>query len=139
MFDETPYLGDKGYCPNRRPLSTYAAMITRMDSKVGMILEKLEELGLDENTIVMFSSDNGTTFNGGVNAGYFNSTDGLRGLKTDVYEGGIRMPFIARWPARIKPGTVTEHISAQYDVYATFKEIAGESTPYYTDGIYTPG
>ena len=135
MFDETPYLGDDGYCPNIRPLSTYAAMITRMDGKVGMIMEKLKELGIDENTIVMFSSDNGTAFNGGVNAGFFNSTDGLRGLKTEVYEGGIRMPFIVRWPLKIKAGTVTDHISAQYDVYATVKEIVGEKTPYPTDGI----
>lgn len=135
MFDETPYLGDKGYCPNIRPLSTYAAMITRMDSKVGMILAKLEELGLDENTIVMFSSDNGTTFNGGVNHNFFNSTDGLRGLKTDVYEGGIRMPFIARWPTKIKGGSITDHISAQYDMYATLKELVGEDTPYFTNGV----
>ena len=135
MFDETPYLGDNGYCPTIRPLSTYAAMITRMDSKVGMVMDKLKELGLDENTIVMFSSDNGTTFNGGVNAQFFNSVDGLRGLKTEVYEGGIRMPFIVRWPLKIKAGTVTDHISAQYDVYATVKEIVGEKTLYDTDGI----
>lgn len=135
LFDESPYLGDQGYCPHIRPLSAYAAMITRMDNKVGMIMDKLKELGLDENTLVMFSSDNGTTFNGGVNSGFFNSTDGLRGLKMDLYEGGIRMPFIARWKGKIEPGSVTDHLSAQYDVYATLKEMSGEKTPYFTNGI----
>ncbi|MDR0699909.1 MAG: arylsulfatase [Tannerella sp.] len=135
MFEEKAYLGENGYCPNPQPLSTYAAMITRMDSKVGVIMEKLKELGLDKQTIVMFSSDNGTTFNGGVDADFFYSTAGLRGLKTDLYEGGIRVPFIVHWPGKIKAGSVSEHISAQYDIYPTLKEIVEENSVYATDGI----
>jgi len=134
QFDEKPYYGEKGYASTKYPLSTYAAMVTFLDDQVGIILDKLKALGLDENTIVMFSSDNGATFNGGVNAQFFNSVAGLRGLKMDVYEGGIREPFIARWPGKIKPGRVTDHISAQYDLLATLAELTGQPAPP-TDGI----
>ena len=79
-----------------------------------------------ENTLVMFSSDNGTSFDvGGLNASYFHLTAGLRGRKQDLYEGGIREPFIARWPGRIRPGTVTDHLSVQYDLMATLAELTG--------------
>jgi arylsulfatase A len=134
LFNEHPYYGQQGYASTKYPLSTYAAMITYLDAQVGIIMEKIKELGLDENTIIMFSSDNGATFNGGVDATFFNSVAGLRGLKMDLYEGGIRMPFIARWPGKIKSGTISTHISAQYDFFATVAELtkqeAGE-----TDGI----
>lgn len=134
-FDEQPYYGDKGYAPCKYPLSTYAAMITYMDKQVGRIMALLKELKLDENTIVMFSSDNGTTFDvGGVNAEYFNLTGGLRGRKQDLYEGGIRIPFIARWPGKISAGKVTGHISAQFDLMATLAEITGAKAPE-NDGI----
>jgi len=135
QFDEQPYYGDKGYAPCKYPLSTYAAMITYMDKQVGRIMTLLKELKLDENTIVMFSSDNGTTFDvGGVNAEYFNLTGGLRGRKQDLYEGGIRIPFIARWPGKIPAGKVTSHISAQYDLMATLAELTGTNVQA-TDGI----
>ncbi|HPG12678.1 MAG TPA: sulfatase-like hydrolase/transferase, partial [Chitinophagaceae bacterium] len=91
-------------------------------------------LGLDDNTIIMFSSDNGATFAGGVDAKFFNSVAGLRGLKMDLYEGGIREPFIVRWPGKVKPGTVSDHISAQYDVFATVAELTGQKIKK-TDGI----
>ncbi|WP_316752426.1 arylsulfatase [Pedobacter gandavensis] len=133
-FEEQPYYGQQGYAPNQHPYSTYAAMITFLDAQVGMILEKIKALGLDENTIIMFSSDNGTTFNGGVNAAYFNSVAGLRGLKTDVYEGGIREPFIARWPGKIKAGSGSSLISAQFDLLATLAELTGQKVEN-TDGI----
>ncbi|SMG21077.1 arylsulfatase [Sphingobacterium psychroaquaticum] len=120
---EKPYLGNQGYNPSKYPLSTYAAMITYLDDQVGLILAKLKELGLDDNTIVLFSSDNGSTFNGGVNLGYFNLTGGLRGTKTEVYEGGIRVPFIARWPKQIPQGVVSDFVSVQYDMMATFADI----------------
>ena len=133
-FDEKPYLGQMGYTPHETPLSAYAAMITYLDSQVGKILSLMEELGLDENTIVMFSSDNGPTFNGGVNAEFFNSTGGFRGLKMDVYEGGIRVPMLARWPGKIKAQSTTDLPSAQYDVMATIADLVGIDTPD-TDGI----
>lgn len=134
MFDEKPYEGKKGYTPHPEPLSAYAAMITRMDQKVGIILNELKKLGLDENTIVMFTSDNGPAGGGGLDNRFFNSTGGLRGMKGQVYEGGIREPFVVRWPGRIKPGTTTNHISAQYDLMATLAEINGRKADD-TDGI----
>lgn len=133
-FDEKPYFGQDGYTPAKYPLSTYAAMITCLDAQVGIILKKIKETGLDDNTIVMFSADNGATFNGGVNAAFFNSVGGLRGLKMDVYEGGIREPFIARWPGKIKPGTVSDLVSAQFDLMATLAELTHQAAPA-TDGI----
>lgn len=134
-FPEKPYLGQQGYAPHRYPRSAYAAMITYLDSQVGAILALLQELDLDENTLVIFSSDNGPTFNGGTDAAFFNSAGGFRGLKMDLYEGGIRMPMIARWPGRIKAGSRTDHISIQYDVMATLAEAVGVSVPAQTDGI----
>lgn len=135
QFDETPYLGERGYSPHKFPLSAYAAMITYLDSEVGKIFQLLKTLKLDDNTIVVFSSDNGPTFNGGVDAEFFNSAGGLRGLKMDVYEGGIRVPMIARWPGKIKAGSTTDHPSAQYDVMATLADLAGIDVPADTDGI----
>src|SRR5690606_36530585 len=116
-------------------LSTYVAMITYLDAQVGIILAEIKKLGLDDNTIIMFSSDNGATFNGGVNAAFFNSVSGLRGLKMDVYEGGIRVPFIARWPGRVEAGTVSDLPSIQCDLMATFAELTGQPVPDDTDGI----
>lgn len=134
QFAESPYFGTQGYAATQYPLSTYAGMITCLDEQVGIIMKKIKQLGLDENTIIMFSSDNGTTFNGGVNAAFFNSTGGLRGLKMDLYEGGIRVPFIARWPGKIPAGTTSELISVQYDMMATFAALAGTQVNN-TDGI----
>lgn len=131
---ETPYYGQNGYASSKYPLSTYAAMITYLDAQVGKIMKKIEELGLDENTIIMFSSDNGTTFNGGVKADFFNSVAGLRGLKMDVFEGGIRVPFLARWPGKIPAGTTTDLVSVQYDLMATIAELVGEDVKN-TDGL----
>ena len=125
QFNEHPYYGQQGYAPTKYPYSTYAAMITYLDDQVGIIMAEIKKLGLDDNTIIMFSSDNGATFNGGVNAKFFNSVDGLRGLKMDVYEGGIREPFIARWPGNIPANTTSDFVSAQFDMMATFAAIAG--------------
>lgn len=134
LSDETPYDGKRGYTPHPKPLSAYAAMITRMDEKIGVIMDYLKESGLDNNTIVMFTSDNGPASGGGLNAEFFNSSGGLRGYKGQLYEGGIRVPFVARWPEHIKPGVTTDHISAQYDVMATFAELTGNMIED-TDGI----
>ncbi|WP_276501127.1 arylsulfatase [Terrimonas pollutisoli] len=135
QFDEKPYYGQLGYAATKYPLSTYAAMITYLDDQVGIIMEKIKKLGLDNNTIILFSSDNGATFTGGVDTKFFNSVAGLRGLKMDVYEGGIREPFIARWPGKIKAGTISNHVSAQYDLLATLADLTGQTLPVKTDGI----
>ncbi|MDF9827145.1 arylsulfatase A [Ereboglobus sp. PH5-5] len=133
--EETPYL--KGnYVPSKHPLSTYAAMITHADKQVGKILALLKELGLDENTIVMISSDNGATANqGGAQTEFFDSTGGLRGRKRDLYEGGIRIPFIVRWPGKVAKGSVCDLVSAQYDMLATLGELTGARGDWETDGI----
>lgn len=96
QFNEQPYYGQAGYAACKYPLSTYAAMISYLDAQVGIIMEKIKQLGLDDNTLVFFSSDNGAAFNGGVDRFFFNSTGGLRGQKMDLFEGGIREPLIAR-------------------------------------------
>ena len=134
-FEEEPYLGDRGYLPHVRPFSAYAGMITRMDAHIGRILERLDELGLAENTLVMFTSDNGTTYTGGVDAEYFEGTGGLRGLKGSVYEGGIRVPLIARWPGRIEPGSQSDHVSAFWDMMPTFADVVGVTAPEGIDGV----
>jgi arylsulfatase A len=125
-FNDQPYHGENGYAASEYPRATYAAMISYMDKQIGRLFEKLKDLGLDEQTIVMFSSDNGTTFNvGGVDADFFNSLAGLRGRKQDLYEGGIREPFIARWPGKIPKGIAADLVSAQYDLMPTLAELTG--------------
>jgi arylsulfatase A len=114
----------------------YAAMITYLDKDMGKILDKLKELGLDENTLVIFTSDNGGDSPGSF---YEESNQPFRGHKRDLYEGGIRVPFIARWPGKIQQGTETNHISAFWDFMPTVCELAGIETPKNTDGIsYLP-
>ncbi len=138
VFDEKPYIGGGGYTPHPRPYSAYAAMITRMDQKIGAIIEKLKELGIEKNTIVIFTSDNGPAGGGGTDSRFFNSSGGLRGSKSQVYEGGIREPFVVRWPGKIKAGTVTDHPSAHFDFMATVGELTGQKVTN-TDGVsYLP-
>ncbi len=134
-FPETPYKGEKGYLPHPAPRAGYAAMVTRMDREIGRIMALLKELGIDDKTLVFFSSDNGPTFNGGTDSEFFNSAGPLRGLKTMLYEGGIRVPLVARWPGKIKPSTVSEHISAFWDFLPTFAELLGTKPPRDIDGI----
>ena len=107
---EEPYLGDKGYFPHRNPKAAYAAMIEYIDIQVGEIIQKLKDEGIYENTIIMFTSDNGPTYAGGVDANYFNSTGIFQNdksrMKGYTYEGGIRVPFIVSWPEKIKNSRV---------------------------------
>ena len=127
QFDEQPYYGNNGYAPTLYPKSTYAAMVSYLDAQVGIILEKIKALDLDDNTIVMFSSDNGATFKtGGFDPAYFNSMGGLRGTKGDLYEGGIRIPFIAKWPGKIPAGKTSDLISSQIDFFATIADLNGQ-------------
>lgn len=138
-WKETPYTG-KSYLPHPKPRAAYAAMITFMDKQVGRLMALLKELKLDENTVVLFTSDNGTTFlKEQVDFEFFDSVDGLNGLKGSVYEGGIRMPLLARWPGKIKAGSVSSHICSHYDAMATLAEIGGTKPSAVTDGIsYLP-
>ena len=103
----------------------FAAMITRLDYYVGEVLKKLKEKGLDENTLVIFSSDNGPHEEGGADPTFFGRDGKLRGLKRQCHEGGIRIPFIARWPGRVPAGEVNDHICAFYDLMPTFCDVAG--------------
>lgn len=125
----------KGYAPQAYPHAAYATMVTRLDQYVGEVLAKLKALGLDQNTLVIFTSDNGPHQEGGNDPLYFNSNGGLRGIKRDVYEGGIRVPMIACWPGKIGAGTVAHHVGAFWDFMPTFAGIAGVEAPAYTDGI----
>jgi arylsulfatase A-like enzyme len=113
----------------------FAAMITRMDSDVGRVLEQLKASGLERNTIVIFASDNGPHKEGGHDPEYFNSRGPLRGIKRDLYEGGVRVPFIVRWPGRIAPGRVSNQVVAFWDFLPTAAELAEVETPAGLDGI----
>ncbi len=112
-----------------------AAMITLMDKDIGRLFALLKSLGIDDNTLVVFSSDNGPHKEGGNDPAFFGSSGPLRGIKRDLYEGGIRVPTMARWPGQIKAGTESDHPSAFWDVLPTFAEIAGAQTPDGIDGI----
>ncbi len=111
-----------------------AAMISRLDRDVGRLLDHLAALGIDDNTLVLFTSDNGPHREGGRDPELFNSSGPLRGIKRDLYEGGIRVPLVARWPERIAAGTVSDHPSAFWDFLPTAAEIAGIEAPE-SDGI----
>ena len=117
------------------PRAAYAAMITRMDRDIGRIMALLKELGIDEDTLVIFSSDNGAGRGSGYDPDFFQSNGPLRGYKGDVYEGGIRVPGIARWPGKVKPGSVSDHPAAFWDLLPTAADIAGAKTPTNLDGI----
>lgn len=119
----------------QNPVAAFPAMVEHLDNGVGQILELLKELGIDDLTLVVFTSDNGPHREGGHNPQFWNSTGPLRGLKRDLYEGGIRVPFLARWPGKIRPGTTSDHISAFWDMLPTFCEMAGAPIPRDTDGI----
>ena len=127
ITEAEPYVPKKGgYVPNRTPRATYAAMISRLDKEVGRILVALEKAGVADNTIIVFSGDNGATHDaGGVDTKYFNSAGGLKGLKGSLHEGGIREPTVVRWPAGIKAGTRSHRISGFEDWLLTFSELAG--------------
>lgn len=143
-WDDQPYRGQSGYLPHPRPHAGYAAMITALDDHVGKVLATLDELHLTDNTLVIFTSDNGTTHAhagdpqfgvGGVDAAFFNSTAGLRGLKGSVHEGGIRVPCIVRWPGHVAPGTSSDFACYFPDYFPTLCAIAGASVPADLDGV----
>jgi len=125
-WDDAPYDGRNGYLPQPYPRAAYAAMVTRLDRSVGRIVDLLGQLGLDRDTIVMVSSDNGSTFKiGGYDPDFFKGTGSFRSNKGSVYEGGVRVPLIVRWSGRIKPGKTTDHVVALQDVLPTLLDAAG--------------
>lgn len=137
-WPEPPVTGGH-YARQEAPRAAFAAMVTRMDADVGRILDLLADLGIDENTLVMFTSDNGPHKEGGHDPDFFDSNGPLRGYKRDLYEGGIRVPFVARWPGHIQPGRVTDHLAAFWDFLPTAWELAGLEPPEDIDGIsYVP-
>lgn len=129
--DTFPYTEKKDWNPKHR---IHAAMITRMDKDIGRIIDLVKELGIDDNTIIFFTSDNGAHGEGGTKP-FFQSTGPLRGYKRDLYEGGIRIPMIVRWPNKIKAGTVSNHVGAFWDIMPTFAELTGCDAPAEIDGI----
>ena len=134
-WDETPFTGG-GYTPHMTPRAAYAAMVSRLDRDAGRIVALVDELGLGENTLVMFSSDNGTThLEKEVDYEFFESVGPLRGLKGTLFEGGIRVPMIARWTGKVRPGSVTDHISMFSDVLPTVAEAAAVAPPEEIDGV----
>jgi arylsulfatase A-like enzyme len=128
-FREGPY----GTQPESH--AAFAAMVTLLDKQVGEVLEKLKELGLDKNTIVMFTSDNGPHLEGGADPDYFDSNGPLKGYKRDLYEGGIRVPMLAWWPGKIEAGSTSNHPSAFWDVMPTVAELTGMELPDNIDGV----
>jgi len=138
-FAETPYVGDRNYLPQRQPRAAYAAMITRMDRDIGRILSLLKELEIEQNTIIVFTSDNGPLYDklGGTDAEFFNSSGGLRGRKGSYYEGGFRVPCLVRWDGKIAAGSRSDRVCGFEDWLPTFLELIGakEATPAGIDGI----
>jgi arylsulfatase A-like enzyme len=139
-FPETPFVNARadqvaaaepglrpslGYRSQPAPHAAFAAMVTRMDRYVGQVLARLKELGLDRDTVVFFTSDNGPHKEGGGDPAFFNSAGPLRGIKRDLYEGGIRVPMIVRWPGKVKAGRTSDQVWAHWDFLPTAAEIAG--------------
>lgn len=133
--DTGPDFRKHGYGSQAEPHAAFAAMVATMDDAVGELLAKLKELGLSENTLVIFTSDNGPHKEGGHNPAYFNSSGGLRGVKRDLYEGGIRVPMVASWPGMIPAGAVTDHVSAFWDVLPTVADLLDASALAAVDGL----
>ncbi len=115
--------------------AAFAAMVNVLDDDVGELMEKLDDLGIADNMLVIFTSDNGPHMEGGHDPDYFDSNGVFRGHKRDLYEGGIRVPFIAKWPGKIKPGTVSQYVGAFWDVLPTMADITGQKLPEKVDGI----
>jgi arylsulfatase A-like enzyme len=118
-----------------KPDRDFAATVSRLDRDVGRLLAKVKELGVEQDTLIIFASDNGPHREGGNNPEFFDSNGPLRGLKRDLYEGGIRTPFVASWPGVIRPGQVSEEVCAFWDILPTFAELGGAPLPQGLDGM----
>lgn len=139
QFPDEPYTGANSYLPHRSPRAAYAAMVTRMDRDVGRIMELVRELGQDENTIFIFTSDNGPLYNqlGGTDTEFFISAGGLRGRKGALYEGGVRVPLVVRWKGKVPAGAVSERVTGFEDWLPTLMELTGDRRDHSqaTDGL----
>lgn len=149
-FPETPFTNPKadarpagatiegpslGYRSQPTPKAAFAAMIARMDRDIGRIADVIRARGLDRQTLVIFTSDNGPHREGGADPQFFRSSGALRGIKRDLYEGGIRVPMIARWTGTIPAGRVNDHVWAHWDMLPTLADIAGATAPQGLDGL----
>ncbi len=147
-FEEKPFSGTgagaeygspdfnvAAYCPQPEPHATFAAMVSQLDLYVGEIMACLEKNGLADNTIVIFTSDNGPHREGGADPVFFNGSGGLRGIKRDLYEGGIRVPFIVKWPGKVAENVKSDFVCAFWDLMPTFAEIGGAALPEGMDGV----
>jgi len=133
--DEGPTYKNGGYGSQEYPHAAFAAMVKRLDDQVGDLMKKLDELKISENTIVVFTSDNGPHREGGADPNYFDSNGIFKGYKRDLYEGGIHVPMIAKWPKKIKERSKTDHISAFWDIMPTLADITGKKLEIPIDGI----
>jgi arylsulfatase A len=149
-YPETPFVNAKadatptgaipggpslGYRSQPVPHAAFAAMIARMDRDVGRLVDLVHARGLDRRTLILFFSDNGPHQEGGADPAFFKSSGGLRGIKRDLYEGGIRVPMIARWPGTVPAGKVSDHVWAHWDIMPTLAELAGATAPSGIDGM----
>jgi arylsulfatase A-like enzyme len=121
--------------PVDNPVAAFAGMMTKLDEDIGRLLDLLKELEIDENTLVLFTSDNGPHKEGGHKPDFFDSNGPLKGYKRDLYEGGIRAPLLARWPGKIEAGSVSDLISAHWDMLPTLCELGGAMIPAGIDGL----
>jgi arylsulfatase A-like enzyme len=131
----SPDVASLGYRSQPAPRAAFAAMITRMDRDIGRLVEQLGARGIDRQTLVIFTSDNGPHREGGADPAFFKSSGPLRGIKRDLYEGGIRVPNIARWTGTIPAGRVSNHVWAHWDMLPTLADLAGAKTPAGLDGM----
>lgn len=133
--DDGPEFNLGPYRSQKDTHAAFAAMVNLLDDQVGEIMNKVETLGIADNTLIIFTSDNGPHEEGGADPDYFESNGPLKGIKRDLYEGGIRVPMIVSWPGKIKPDSKSDHVSAFWDVFPTVSEIAGIEAPDNLDGI----
>jgi len=134
-FDEKPFEYRGGYAASEQPKASYAAMVTQLDAYVGEMLAELKKLGIAENTLVIFTSDNGSHREGGHQPEFFKSSGPLRGVKRALYEGGMRVPTLAWMPGTVPSGSTSDHISAFWDMMPTLADLTGQKLPVATDGI----
>ena len=134
-IDDGPYFRKGGYVSQEYPHATFAAMVSRLDYYVGDIVDHLKELGLYDNTVIIFASDNGPHREGGADPDFFDSNGPWRGYKRDLYEGGIRVPMIVSWPGHIREGESTDFMCSFWDMMPTLRELTGSASPEGLDGV----